>query len=303
MLNIIKVITLMITFSQPLAICQGKELALSFDDAPVADSFHFRSIERTKLLVTKLHHLQIPAAIIFANPCRRPDTARVLDQLKLYTDAGHLIGNHTCSHPRLDDVGILPFTQDLLQADVLLQSFLQREKFFRFPFLNEGTNLMIRNQARDYLQQQGYRNGFVSLDTDDYLFSFQINQAKKMGHHIDYQQVERLFLQHLIDTINFYDNLAVKVLHRSPKHILLLHEMDATVMFLESLITKLRQEGWKIISPSEAYKDPIYSDAPKNTYANNGIIAQWALELTGEKFWYPDYEKIQSELNEILDLQ
>lgn len=284
-------------------LCQAKELALSFDDSPVDSSLHFTSIERTKLLIKKLHWLQIPAVIVFANPCRRPDVAEVLKQINLYSEAGHLIGNHTCTHPRLDDVGFVAYAQDIQRADLLLQTFFQGAKYFRYPFLNESNDLILRNKTRDYLKEHGYRNGSVSLDNDDYLFSFQINKARELGKNIDYQKVQQLFLRHMLDAINFYDSLAEKFLARSPKHVLLLHEMDATVMFLDSLVTKLRQQGWKIISPSEAYQDPIYTQVPSNTYANNGIIAQLALEVTGEKFWYPDFEKIRAELNDILGIR
>ncbi len=79
------------------------------------------------------------------------------------------------------------------------------------------------------------------------------------------------------------DDLAVKILGRSPKHVLLLHERDITVMFLEDLVAEIKKQGWKIIDAAEAFEDPMYSEQPVNTYAGTGIVSQLAFEKTGEK--------------------
>ena len=46
----------------------------------------------------------------------------------------------------------------------------------------------------------------------------------------------------------------------------------------------------------------MYLEQPKNTYANNGIIAQIAMEKTGEKIGYNHFDEIKAELNKILGL-
>ena len=93
------------------ATTNAKEIAFSFDDVPLSSSKHFTSNARTAELIRKLKILDIPTAIIFANPCRgKPDST--FAQLKKYKDAGHMIGNHTCSHPRLDNVGFDEYASD-----------------------------------------------------------------------------------------------------------------------------------------------------------------------------------------------
>ncbi len=70
--------------------------------------------------------------------------------------------------------------------------------------------------------------------------------------------MQKLFLEHLIGALNFYDDLAIKTLGYSPKHVMLLHEVDATVMFIDALVKELRSRGWKIISAEDAYNDKMY---------------------------------------------
>lgn len=133
----------------------------------------------------------------------------------------------------------------------------------------------------------------VSVDNDDYIVSWAINRAKK---------IEKIFLNHLLGAVNFYDELAVRHLGYSPKHVILLHEADATVMFIDSLVKELRDRGWKIISAKEAFEDKLYLERPKNTYVNNGIIAQVVMEKTGKKITYNHFDELKAELNKALDL-
>jgi hypothetical protein len=176
------------------------------------------------------------------------------------------------------------------------------QKFFRFPFLNEGKETLTRDEMRDWLEKNQYRNGFVTIDNDDYVFSAKINQAKKLKKKIDYKKVKELLVNHIIGAAEFYDELALKTIGRSPKHVLLLHEKDATVMFLENLVESLKAKGWTIIDVREAYSDPVFSERPKNTYTANGLIPQILNDKTGEKAGYFVYEKIVAELDSILGL-
>lgn len=280
---------------------EAKEIALTFDDAPMWSSQHFKSDDRTKELIKKLKNLNVPPVIIFGNVCNGDESAVL--QLKQYRDAGHFIGNHTCSHLRLDNIGVSQFSKDFKEADKMLSPLFSGQKFFRYPFLNEGSDEKLRNEMRRELANAQYRNGMVSVDTDDYIFSSKLNQAKKESKKIDYDKVEALFLKHIMGAVDYYDALAVKTIGYSPKHVLLLHEMDATVLFLDSVVKELRKKGWKIISANEAYLDKLYLEQPKNTYAGDGIIAQMAFEKTGKKAGYAQSEEIQNELNKILDLK
>jgi hypothetical protein len=61
--------------------------------------------------------------------------------------------------------------------------------------------------------------------------------------------------------------------------------------------------GWKIISAAEAFTDPLYFEEPRNTYANNGIIAPVDFEITGKKAGFWDFENLEVSPNTILKLR
>jgi peptidoglycan/xylan/chitin deacetylase (PgdA/CDA1 family) len=282
----------------------AKEIALTFDDAPVGSTVYFETHDRTNELIKKLKALNIPPVIIFANPCKREDANSIIEQLKAYIAAGHIVGNHTCSHPRLDNVGFEAYSEDALKADKILSPLYSGQKYFRHPFLNEGTDESVRNQMRDWLSRNNYRNGLVSVDNDDTIVTGRIIKAKQQGKRIDHKKVERLFLKHILSAAEFYEKLAVKNLGYSPKHVLLLHEIDGTVLYLDSLVRELRKSGWKIISAKEAYEDPLYLKTPKNTYSGNGIIAQMMYEKSGRKpiIGYYKWEELEKDLDRLLGL-
>lgn len=266
-------------------------------------SKHFDTFERTEELIKSLKALHVPPVMIFSNPCRREDLASAVGQLKKYKDAGHFIANHTCSHRGIDDLGYEEYAKDTQRADDILSPLFVGQKFFRFPFLREGKEEALRDQMREWLKENRYRNGMVSIDNNDFLFSFKINQAKEEGKKIDYAKVRKLFLEHMIGAVNFYDDLAIKQLGYSPKHVMLLHEMDATVLFIRPLVKELRKQGWTIINAKDAYKDKIYLAQPKNTYANNGLIAQITMDKTGNRIGYDRLGSVKAELDKILGLE
>lgn len=200
--------------------------------------------------------------MIFANPCKGDSAGGAIPQLKKYVDAGFLVGNHTCTHPRLDNVGFMQFSKDAAKADTLLGPLYKDQKFFRYPFLNESKDEKLRDQMRDWLKANQYQNGMVSIDNDEYIFSWAINKAKVSGKKIDYKKIEALFLKHLIGAVEFYEQLAVK----------------------------------------DAYKDKLYLEHPKTLYADNGIIAQVAMEKTGLRIGYNFFDDVKAELIKILGL-
>ena len=108
------------------------------------------------------------------------------------------------------------------------------------------------------------------MDNFDWAINGILVKAAEEKKVIDHAKASALYVDTLEQAIEFYDALAKKTLKRSPKHILLLHENDAAALFLPDLIARLRSKGWKIISPQDAYKDPI---AKQKAFHKQGRVA------------------------------
>lgn len=254
----------------------AQEIALTFDDAPRGDGGLYTGLKRSEILLKKLKQYNVPQVAFFANSGNLDAVGEL--RLKMYGQAGHIIANHSHTHPHIQDVGVENFIDDIKAAHQALKEFPGFRPWFRFPFLDEGRDENTRDQLRSALDDMGYINGYVTVDNYDYYLEFLYQQALKENKKINYDLLQELYIEHLWESIQFYQNIALKTLGRSPKHVLLLHENDLAALFLDDLISFLRGEGWLIISPEEAYKDPIAQHIPKVLMNNQGRVAAIARE-------------------------
>ena len=74
----------------------------------------------------------------------------VLDQnraniLRLWLDAGVELGNHTFSHPDINDTPLDQYEADVIRGETVTKSLLadrgMRLRYFRHPFLHTGLDL------------------------------------------------------------------------------------------------------------------------------------------------------------------
>ncbi len=61
-----------------------------------------------------------------------------LQRIKMYDAAGHIIANHTHSHPNFALTPFPDYIEDFRKAHTILVDFSNFRKLFRFLFLSEG---------------------------------------------------------------------------------------------------------------------------------------------------------------------
>ncbi len=252
----------------------AQEIALTFDDAPIADGLYFTGVTRTETLIAKLKNQNVPQVAFYCVSSRADSAGRA--RLRRYAEAGHIIANHSHSHSRIQQLGAAGYIQDIFKADTILRELPGFKPWFRFPFLDEGRTIADRDAIRQALSERGYFNGYVTVDNYDWYLDRLFQAALRDKKKVDYEKLKQLYLEHLWQSLVFYDQMALATLGRSPKHVLLLHENDLAALFVDSLISFLRAKGWKIISPAEAYKDPIAATIPDVLLNNQGRVAALA---------------------------
>ena len=255
--------------------CWGQQVALTFDDAPKSDGALYTGLKRSEILIKKLGDYGVNAAF-FVNSKNMDDVGKL--RVKMYGQAGHVIANHTHSHPRIDDIGVESYIEDIKLAHEKLKDIPGFKPWFRYPYLDEGKDEESRDLIRDALKGMGYINGYVTVDNYDYYLDYMYQQAMKENKKINYNRLKDLYIEHLWESMKFYEEIGRKILGRSPKHVLLLHENDLAALFMDDLIAYIRGEGWEIISAEEAYRDPIAKYIPDVLMNNQGRIAAIARE-------------------------
>jgi peptidoglycan-N-acetylglucosamine deacetylase len=270
----------------------AQSIAFTFDDGPkVEDGSPLSPVERNTLLLQQLKDNGIKSAL-FLILNNLHDTGLVL--VRKWGEVGHLIGNHTVTHPFFGNskVTLQNFEQELLRCDSVIRNLPGYTKRFRFPFLNEGDTKPKRDGFRSFMKTKGYKPPPVSVDASDWYYNSRLLSRLKDNPNFNTDSFRKAYLNHLWNRACYYDSLSRQVLGRSVKHIILLHHNTINAMFLGNIIRMFKERGWKVIDAETAFKDPVYKMEPKILPAGQSIIWGLAKEKKFKGLRYPGEDDI-----------
>lgn len=259
------------------------QIAITIDD------FRWKQIPQAgaaqanrRLLEALARRSNLRAAIFVCGGNVDDETGRRL--VRTWSDAGHLIGNHSYSHMLYGapDVTFAAFRDDLLRGERLLIGLPGFEKMFRFPFLKEGDTAAKRDQMRDFLAKHDYRNGHVTIDASDWYYDQRLRARLKKNPAMDTQPYRDPYLAHLWDRATYYGGLAQSLTGRSIPHTILLHYTLLNSLFLDDVLGMFESKGWDLVSARAAYQDPVFSNVPDIVPAGESLI--WAMAKASGKY-------------------
>lgn len=234
----------------------AKQIAITFDDAPLAGSQSMSGAQKTQQIIAHLTDNNVADALFFVTTGNiNSDTDK--QRLVEYTSAGFHLAHHSHSHLSANKNDVAKYLNDFDKASSILDSFEGALKYHRFPYLHYGDTAEKRSAIDAHLSKHHYEIGYVTVDNFDWYINSKLLAAQNAGLTVNYDNLGKLYVDTLWAGIQFYDDLAKKHLKRSPKHVLLLHENEAAALYLGKLIRHIRSQGWDIISPQEAFEDPI----------------------------------------------
>lgn len=289
-------LTMCILLFVPLSF--SKQISITFDDAPLRGSHIMSGEEKTNKIIKHLKDSGVADALFFVttgNVTSNLDRSRLL----AYSNAGFHLAHHSHSHLSANKVDAKTYLNDFDTAHTALKQFNNVIKYHRFPYLHYGNSAQKRKTIETHLRKNEYEIGYVTIDNFDWYINAKLLKAKELGLTVDYEKLGQLYVDTLWEGILFYDSLAKKHLKRSPKHVLLLHENELAALYLGKLIEHIHTNGWEVISPQEAYQDPIATsyDAELFTFNKQGRIAA----LINSKSIPKNELRHQSENTEFLD--
>ena len=251
----------------------SRQIALSFDDAPRKDGTVLSGVARTDILIAALAEAEVAGAAFYVMTGNIARTRAGAERLRAYAQAGHVLANHTHTHPRLRDTSPDVYLQDIDTAAKALQDFEGTLPLFRYPYLDEGDTPARRHAIRDGLAARGLTNGYVTVDTYDWYMQALLDEAVSAGHPVDFDALGSLYVEVLMEGVAFYAALARDTLDHAPTHVLLLHENDLAALYVGDLVAALRADGWQIVPTHTAYADPIAQLIPETEFNGQGRVA------------------------------
>ncbi|MFC4292641.1 polysaccharide deacetylase family protein [Sphingorhabdus arenilitoris] len=261
----------------------ARRVALSFDDIPRGEGAFMTMDDRTDKIIAALKGSGAAQVVFFLNPCKLSEAQGAGGEARIaaYVAAGHVIANHSCTHPQLSNSDTESYLADIDKAEAWLKGRPGYRPWFRFPYLDEGgADKVKRDAIRSGLAQRGLTNGYVTADGSDWNLEQLTLDARAAGKDMDMKALRKLYVASQMSALDYHDELAQLTLGRSPAHVLLLHETDLAALFLPDLIAEMKRRGWAIISADEAFADPINKAMPDVPFA--------AGTLTGSMAWERD---------------
>jgi hypothetical protein len=161
--------------------------------------------------------------------------------------------------------------------------------------LKGGNTEIKRDSINLFLQQYGYKQGWVTIDASDWYVNMRLMQRLKQNADADISRYRDYYVNHIFERAQYYNLLSTQINHREIKHTVLLHFNLTSALFLNDLIEKFRNEGWIIENYSVAIADPIYLKQPGAMPAEQSLIWMQAMQNGGFKLRHPGedskYEK------------
>jgi peptidoglycan-N-acetylglucosamine deacetylase len=253
-----------------------KQVAITIDDLPFQyGRFLPESIEgekfRAVLAAFHKHHIQVFGFVISS----RIDTRRS-ELLNEFKAGGHIIANHTFTHPDLNTTTADWYINDILKGDSAIAKWVDGVKYFRYPYLHQGPTQAKYDSVAEFLRKGSYVNVPVSIDDDDWLFNKHYTAALNDKDSVKADSIGEAYLIHMSEKTNLFDSVAVAMLGRDIKHILLIHMNEINADYLDRLLSWYEEQGWHIITPQEALTDSLYK--MRDTYiGTNGT--SWLLRF------------------------
>jgi peptidoglycan/xylan/chitin deacetylase (PgdA/CDA1 family) len=266
----------------------SNEVAITFDDLPAINSVD-GSLKIKKLiistLVPKLKKLKIPA-IGFVNEIQLYDNNELnnayVKLLRQWINAGLELGNHTYSHPDINNSTLENYEKDFLRGEVVTRNLLKEKgktpRFFRHPYLHTGTDLETKMNFELFLAQKGYAVAPVTVDNSDWIFAAAYDKALQKKDTVLANQVAAEYIPYMGRKFAYYEKFSNLLFGRNIKQILLIHANRLNADTIDKLAEMLVGMGYTFVSVKEALTDPAYNSEDKFV-GKGGIswIQRWAL--------------------------
>jgi peptidoglycan/xylan/chitin deacetylase (PgdA/CDA1 family) len=269
---------------------QRAKVAITVDDLPVhgdLPSTMTRS-EIAKKMIEAFKARAVPGVYGFVNAKNIGTNGDVEKDsvLKVWTDSGFALGNHTFSHIDLNTNSVQAFEDEIVANESVLQGLMGARDWhwLRYPFLHEGDTLEKRYAVRKYLADHGYKIAQVTLDFGDYAWN---NPYARCVAKQDTQAIAWLkssYLSTAKDDIALDRKLSVMLFGRDIRYVLLLHIGALDSVMLPDLLDLFQKQGFDFVSLEEAEKDPAYQSDPHAALKFGGTLLEQLTEAKHLKY-------------------
>lgn len=260
-----------------------RTIAITLDDLPYVGAATDVATQRanTALLFRPLlrEHVPVTGFVVGQGFDRLPADARH-SMYQMWQRAGFELGNHTWTHANLDTTPLTQYEAEILRTDAAMKENLgvSHVRYFRAPYLNEGKDAATKAGLRQFLDDHGFTEAPVTLDTEEWRFATPYDRALQTGDRRLARRIEEAYVPYMESLAAYFEAMSREVLGRECAQIYLLHVNRLTAKTMPRLLKFLRRRHYRFISLTEALQDPAYR-RPDGYEGSGGYswLIRWAL--------------------------
>jgi len=281
----------------PALSAAGREVAVTFDDLPgppgallSTDVAGLRENTRRLLATLSAHRVPVVGFVnegkLFLEDEGPAEVAARTSVLRMWTDAGFELGNHTYSHHSLNRQPLEEFEADVVRGEPVTRALLAEKgrtlRYFRHPFLQVGLDLDKRRAFEAFLAGRGYTVAPVTIDNDEYVYAFAYADARRRGDDALAARLGADYLRYMETVCAFVEDGSRRLLGREVRQVLLLHANALNADLFGRLAEMMQARGYRFITLDRALQDEAYR-RPDDYVGAWGISWLHHWELTAEK--------------------
>lgn len=245
---------------------EPREVAVTFDDLPMSGTavplVRMQAMTARLTAAIAAHGLPVVGFVNESKLRVEGESQQRAALLEQWLDAGAELGNHTDSHPSLHTTPLEEYQRDVIRGETVTRGLLEARggklRWFRHPFLRTGPTRAVRDEFERFLAGRGYRVAPVTLDNSDWIFAAVYADAKGRDDRETMQRVARDYAPYMGAMLDYYENLAQRLLGRPIRHVLLLHANELNADHLEALVAMFRRRGYRFVTLEAALEDSAY---------------------------------------------
>lgn len=241
-------------------------IALTFDDIPVHGDLP-PGVTREQVMrdiVAALAAARAPAQGFVTGAFGQgdPDAAAAT---AVWRRSGLPAGNHTRNHLNLDTLDPAQFAEQVTGNEAAVAATNAAGKpparWFRYPFLSEGSTPARRDAARAVLAANGYRIAAVTLDFSDWTYAAPYARCMAKHDMASVATLEQGWLAAVRAKAVTARARMRALTGRDVPLVLLMHVGAFDARMLPRTLALYRQLGFRFVPLAQAQDDPFYASA------------------------------------------
>ena len=263
-----------------------KQMAITLDDFNLGFDISLSQAARHQNILEAFDAVGHKAAGFVTGAFVESDWGRTVVQDWL--DAGHVIANHTWSHPHANEISTSDYLANIQRNQDYLDGVDGTSNYFRFPFLDDGRDRVQQVELFQGVDKIGLLNAPVTIDTIDWFTSSRLETALRQNPNLDILPYKDYYIRKCVTLSNHWNDVARALGFVSLPHQTLIHHNVLNGHFLKDVLLALKADGWSFIDASEALAFQDFHPIPSEPTRGRNWLTLKSLEAKVETSPYPE---------------